>query len=191
MVLHGGLNAKDLESLNGSQLAVGNFNHKQTLQRQTDDQSRLDKQEDLRSLRSEYDYGAKKKFVDVIGNVKKKPISGLDGLQDHPGAKNMDSASIRSGRSGRFSTLSTLNRRRAEAGEEPVSIKEAAEEDEDGGKTIFDENGNPIHLNRQQLALLDTLLNLQTRASLTEQQQELLKSINIEDLQNMDAEQIN
>ncbi len=25
--------------------------------------------EDLRSLRSEYDYGAKKKFIDVLGNV--------------------------------------------------------------------------------------------------------------------------
>lgn len=26
-------------------------------------------EEDLRSLRSEYDYGNKKKFVDVLGNV--------------------------------------------------------------------------------------------------------------------------
>ena len=26
-------------------------------------------EEDLRSLRSEYDYGSKKKFVDVLGNV--------------------------------------------------------------------------------------------------------------------------
>ena len=25
--------------------------------------------EDLRSLRSEYDYGSKRKFVDVLGNV--------------------------------------------------------------------------------------------------------------------------
>jgi len=103
----------------------------------------------------------------------------------------MDQASIRSGRSGRFSTMSMMHRRRAENGEDPNSIKEAAEEDEEGGKVIYDENGNPIHLNRQQLALLDTLLNLQTRASLTDQQQELLKSVNLEDLQNMDSEQIN
>ena len=26
-------------------------------------------EEDLRSLRSEYDYGSKKKFIDVLGNV--------------------------------------------------------------------------------------------------------------------------
>jgi len=27
------------------------------------------REEDLRSLRSEYDYGSKKKFVDVLGNI--------------------------------------------------------------------------------------------------------------------------
>lgn len=30
-----------------------------------------DKESDLRSLRSEFDYGSKKKFVDVLGNVNK------------------------------------------------------------------------------------------------------------------------
>jgi hypothetical protein len=34
----------------------------------------------LRSLRSEYDYGAKKKFVDVLGNIKKTNNVG-DGLK--------------------------------------------------------------------------------------------------------------
>jgi len=28
----------------------------------------------MRSLRSEYDYGSKKNFVDVLGNVKKNPL---------------------------------------------------------------------------------------------------------------------
>lgn len=49
----------------------------------------------MRSIKSEYDYGAKKKFVDVLGNIKKDQngLSGLDGLNNHPGAKNMESAS--------------------------------------------------------------------------------------------------
>ena len=38
--------------------------------------------EDLRSLRSEYDYGSKKKFVDVLGNIKKNNGDGLKGLQN-------------------------------------------------------------------------------------------------------------
>ena len=28
----------------------------------------------MRSLKSEYDYGSKKNFVDVLGNVKKNPL---------------------------------------------------------------------------------------------------------------------
>ena len=37
----------------------------------------------------------KAKFVDVLGNIKKDQngLSGLDGLNNHPGARNMESAS--------------------------------------------------------------------------------------------------
>ena len=57
---------------------------------------------DLRSIKSEYDYGSKKKFVDVLGNIKKNNqngLKGLEGLNNHPGAKNMETASRRSGAS--------------------------------------------------------------------------------------------
>ena len=38
-----------------------------------------------RSVHSEYDYGAKRKFVDVLGNFKtegKKKLGGLSGLEE-------------------------------------------------------------------------------------------------------------
>jgi hypothetical protein len=65
----------------------------------------------LRSLRSEYDYGAKKKFVDVLGNIKKtndNGLKGLENLKNHPGAKNMDSTSVRS----KYSNATSIRRRR-------------------------------------------------------------------------------
>ena len=68
--------------------------------------------EDLRSIKSEYDYGAKKKFVDVLGE--KKRSSGLQGLEqfnNHPGAKNMENASQRSRLSAKYSTTSSFKRR--------------------------------------------------------------------------------
>ena len=39
-------------------------------------------QDDQRSMKSEYDYGQKKKFVDVLGNIKK---DGLKNLEMHKG----------------------------------------------------------------------------------------------------------
>ena len=78
-----GLKAGDLDSLNGY------------MNERTADN-------DLRSIKSEYDYGSKKKFVDVLGNIKKNNqngLKGLEGLNNHPGAKNMETASRRSGAS--------------------------------------------------------------------------------------------
>ena len=72
-----GLKTGDLESLNGQN------------QDRTPDN-------DLRSIKSEYDYGSKKKFVDVLGNIKKTNSNGLKGLENHPGAKNMETASRKS-----------------------------------------------------------------------------------------------
>ena len=57
-----GLKANDLESLNGQN------NHRTA-------------DNDLRSIKSEYDYGSKKKFVDVLGNIKKTNQNGLKGLE--------------------------------------------------------------------------------------------------------------
>jgi DNA-binding XRE family transcriptional regulator len=74
--------ARDLKSNAGDSRAdMADFNH---AQRQTAEQFEHGKtllnqkvasvhnapqDEDLRSLRSEFDYGSKKKFVDVLGNV--------------------------------------------------------------------------------------------------------------------------
>lgn len=57
----------------------------------------------MRSLRSEYDYGSKKNFVDVLGNVKKNPLV-LSNLKEIGGEnasnkglnKSLKSVSLRS-----------------------------------------------------------------------------------------------
>lgn len=66
-------------------------------------ESASQKNQDLRSIKSEYDYGSKKKFVDVLGNVRGKMkdtsqngLKGLEALRNHEGNKNMESASQRS-----------------------------------------------------------------------------------------------
>jgi len=96
----GGLNSKDLDSLNAAK-----FDHGATLA----GNSALrgpgpEAPEELRSVKSEYDYGAKKKFVDILGNLKKNNLDGLrglEGLQGHPGMKNLEHPlSTKSGRSG-------------------------------------------------------------------------------------------
>jgi hypothetical protein len=91
LVLSGGkgIQGKDLESLNKM------YNHEKTYGEKKES---VANNEDLRSLKSEYDYGAKKKFVDVLGNIKKHggdTLKGLESLRDHPGAKNME-GSVRS-----------------------------------------------------------------------------------------------
>lgn len=66
----GTLNSHDLESLN-----AGNARIKAS-------DTKNNNPDDLRSVRSEYDYGSKKKFVDILGNFKKNNLnhSGLEGL---------------------------------------------------------------------------------------------------------------
>jgi len=52
----------------------------------------------MRSLKSEFDYGHKKKFTDVLGNINKSNGNGLKGLTQ--GEKNLkDSSSMRSAHS--------------------------------------------------------------------------------------------
>jgi len=70
-------------------------------------------------MKSEYDYGSKKKFVDVLGNVKGKMkdtgngLQGLEALRGHEGNKNMESASQKSKLSklSKMSLTSSLRRR--------------------------------------------------------------------------------
>ena len=62
---------QDFAGANGGPSSAEQFEHNKTLLNNRagiDTQSRK-MEEDLRSLRSEYDYGSKKKFVDVLGNV--------------------------------------------------------------------------------------------------------------------------
>lgn len=122
-----GIQGKDLESLNQM------YNHSSTYREKKEENPN----EDLRSLRSEYDYGAKKKFVDVLGNIKKTGgdgLKGLDGLKNHPGAKNMDGTSIRSHRS-KLSNTTSVRRRfmtQMNVGEKDVQPIEERDENDQG-----------------------------------------------------------
>ena len=132
LVLQGGrkdgLSAADLQNINSSNMRRGMFDHKRTLrQGEVAEESRRD---DLRSLKSEYDYGARKKFVDILGNIKKK--SGLEGLP----SKNIDTTSIKSGmsiRTGKNSLKSITNSEFAAAKREPEAV-------------VYDEKGEPVQL---------------------------------------------
>lgn len=56
---------------------------------------------------------------------------------------------------------------------------------------LVDKDGKTIELSAEQLLLLEQLSQQQNLAELTERQKELLKSINFDDLQNLDPEYIN
>ena len=91
-----GLTMRELDKLN-----AGKFDHGKTLLSSKREPEAGSKPggEDLRSLRSEYDYGQKKKFVDVLGNIKKTNNNGLKGLEEfknHEGARNLENPSQRS-----------------------------------------------------------------------------------------------
>ena len=64
-----------------------------------------------RSMRSEYDYGSKKKFVDVLGNIKKDGLANLAEFKNHEGNKNMESTSQKSRLTA--ASLASYNRRNA------------------------------------------------------------------------------
>lgn len=63
----------------------------------------------MRSLKSEYDYGNKKKFVDILSNRELRKTNGLDGFDDlksHIGYKNLESTSLKS----KYSNASSFRR---------------------------------------------------------------------------------
>ena len=139
---NGGLNSNDLDSLNH-----GKFDHSATLGGNGDSGPRgpgPQAPDDLRSVKSEYDYGAKKKFVDILGNLKKNNLDGLkglDGLQGHPGMKNLEQPlSTKSGRSG-MSRRSNFPTQTPKVGK-IAPIDEGAEID----MNLVDKDGNPIVL---------------------------------------------
>lgn len=104
-----GLTNKDLDNLQQG------FNHGKTLLTSANKEKSEPsvRQDDLRSVKSEYDYGAKRKFVDVLGQPKKSNngLKGLEEFDNHPGAKNMENGSLRSRLSGKLSTTSSFKRR--------------------------------------------------------------------------------
>lgn len=68
-------------------------------------------------MKSEYDYGSKKKFVDVLGNVRGKMkdtstngLKGLEALRNHDGNKNLETMSNRSKLSYASSRMRHMNR---------------------------------------------------------------------------------
>ena len=81
-----GITGKDLGELDKM------YNHTNTYRQ--GGEGAAERNDDLRSVKSEYDYGAKRKFVDVLGNIKTGPgadtLKGLEQLKNHPGAKNLD-----------------------------------------------------------------------------------------------------
>ena len=133
-----GIQGKDLEALN--QL----YQHEKSYR----DQHPQGQPEDLRSLKSEYDYGAKKKFVDVLGNIKKTDngLKGLEMLRNHPGAKNMEGQSLRSNRSRITNATSArrkLSKLQAEAGDvQPIQELEEGEPIDLSKMVLFDNEGN-------------------------------------------------
>ncbi len=59
-------------------------------------------------MKSEYDYGKQKKFVEILSNREQKKTNGLEGLEDirsHIGNKNLESTSIKS----KYSNISRRN----------------------------------------------------------------------------------
>ena len=96
-------------------------------------------------MKSEYDYGAKKKFVDILGNFKKNNLDGLKGLeniQGHPGMKNLEGPlSTKSRRSGLSGRSQMYGARTPKVGGVDA-IDEGAELD----MNLLDKDGNPIVL---------------------------------------------
>ena len=114
---------------------------------------------DLRSVKSEYDYGSKKKFVDVLGNVQGKMkdttgngLKGLEALKTHEGNKNLDSASVRS-RLSKASNASSFRRRHnmtANLGETvPIPEEEEPEYNLQRMLKLVDKDGKTIELSAE------------------------------------------
>lgn len=154
-----GLTGKDLASLDGDKYKHGKTLLGGGIKKETASQ----KGEDLRSIKSEYDYGSKKKFVDVLGNVKGKMkdtgngLKGLEALRDHEGNKNMESASVRSKMS-KYSMASSMRRRQANMNADMGDTMPIPEEDEINMQRMLklvDKDGKTIELSAEQLLLLE------------------------------------
>ena len=64
------VSAPRTSKLTGAPSPAEQFEHGKTLlNKRAGHQDQSPQEEDLRSIRSEYDYGSKKKFVDVLGNI--------------------------------------------------------------------------------------------------------------------------
>lgn len=164
MVLGGntskGITGQDLASLNGEK-----FNHGKTLgnvSKKVETDSK--KGDDLRSVKSEYDYGSKKKFVDVLGNVRGKMkdttgngLAGLEALKNHEGNKNLDSASQRSKMS-KMSLASSIRRRQMKEMADYMGAEAIPEEEEYDMSRVLklvDKDGKTIEMSAEQLLLLE------------------------------------
>lgn len=95
-------------------------------------------------------------------------------------------ASVRS----KYSNISRFNNaKRTETGNADLAVV--------GGQTdnlietdLLDQDGKPIKLTRQQMALLEHLAGMSKKADLTSKQREFLENITLDDLKGMEEEQI-
>ena len=77
MVLRNANNMSGLGKAALAQLDGKRFDYDKTLLSAAKKAQMLSSEEEGRSVRSEYDYGSKRKFVDVLGNIKRDGLAGL------------------------------------------------------------------------------------------------------------------
>lgn len=86
-------------------------------------------------------------------------MKGLENLKNHPGAKNLDGMSQRS----KYSVTTSVRRRLNSVAHDnlgkdmPEPILEQDGENGGDGAIMYDKEGNPIELTREQIELIDQL----------------------------------
>jgi len=107
-----------------------------------------------RSMKSEFDYGSKRKFVDILGNVNKKNTLTMEQLDGKKG----DTTSQRS-RYSQYSTLSAKHRRNKTINMTATDRLEDIDEQDE--IKLIDGSGAVMELNGDQLEYLRSLARRQ------------------------------
>ena len=131
-------------------------------------------------MRSEYDYGSKRNFVDMLGNVNKAKaihgLAGLDEFRNHEGAKNMEGASEKSRRLSQISGVTSYKRRLASM--QQMNIGPNADGENVPGTSyqkhplnlIDKKTGQTIQLTAEHLILLERLSRQNDLGALTDEE---------------------
>jgi hypothetical protein len=97
-----------------------------------------------RSIKSEYDYGSKRKFVDVLGNFNKKNTLTIEKLDQEITQKDKMSS-----RSKAYSNASHLQRRTKTGVDRDYGSPLLPKIDEDDEIMLMNKNGERIDLNEE------------------------------------------